>query len=238
MSDSLRPQGLQPTRLLCPWDSPGKNTGVGCHALFQGILPTQGVNAHLFCLLHMAGRFFGKPLMHTITTKLVLTFYLQFCLVGTSKHPFLACAETFSCFFNSSHLPIKGRCIGGRCKDTWVDFFPNSLTILWPEKYLQVYGTWLPCFQLWFFPSWCFTKFYYFIHCFYYICFLHHNIHFIGEVILTFVLPDPWILSVWDVQYIPVAWMHEGKKDFLCSSMYICNEGFHAGSAVKNLPAM
>ena len=31
-SDSLRPHGLQPARLLCPWDSPGKNTGVGCHA--------------------------------------------------------------------------------------------------------------------------------------------------------------------------------------------------------------
>ena len=37
MSDSLRPHGLQPARLLCPWDSPGKNIGVGCHALLQGI---------------------------------------------------------------------------------------------------------------------------------------------------------------------------------------------------------
>ena len=35
MSDSLRPHGLQPTRLLSPWDSPGKNTGVGCHFLLQ-----------------------------------------------------------------------------------------------------------------------------------------------------------------------------------------------------------
>ena len=35
MSDSLRPHGLQPTRLLRPWDSPGKNTGVGCHFLLQ-----------------------------------------------------------------------------------------------------------------------------------------------------------------------------------------------------------
>ena len=30
-------------RLLCPWDSPGKNTGVGCHAFLQGIFPTQGL---------------------------------------------------------------------------------------------------------------------------------------------------------------------------------------------------
>ena len=35
LSDSLWPHGLQPTRILCPWHSPGKNTGVGCHALFQ-----------------------------------------------------------------------------------------------------------------------------------------------------------------------------------------------------------
>ena len=33
MSDSLQPNGLEPARRLCPWDSPGMNTGVGCHAL-------------------------------------------------------------------------------------------------------------------------------------------------------------------------------------------------------------
>ena len=50
MSDS-GPYGLQPTRLLCPRNSPGKNTGVGCHALLQGIFPTQGLNPGLVCLL-------------------------------------------------------------------------------------------------------------------------------------------------------------------------------------------
>ena len=35
MSNSVRPHIRQPTRLLCPWDSPGKNTGVGCHFLLQ-----------------------------------------------------------------------------------------------------------------------------------------------------------------------------------------------------------
>ena len=35
------------TRLLCPWDSPGKNTGVGCHFLLQGIFPTQGSDPSL-----------------------------------------------------------------------------------------------------------------------------------------------------------------------------------------------
>ena len=35
MSDSVRPHKLQPTKLPRPWDSPGKNTGVGCHFLLQ-----------------------------------------------------------------------------------------------------------------------------------------------------------------------------------------------------------
>ena len=43
---------LQPTILLCPWKSPGKNTGVDCHSLFQGIFLTQGLNPSLLCLLH------------------------------------------------------------------------------------------------------------------------------------------------------------------------------------------
>ena len=48
-SDSLRPRGLQPSRLLCPWHFPGKNTGVGCHFLLQGIFLTQGSNP-VFCI--------------------------------------------------------------------------------------------------------------------------------------------------------------------------------------------
>ena len=51
-SNPLQPHGLQPTRLLCPWNLPGKNTGVGCHFLLQGIFPTQGLNLHLLHLLH------------------------------------------------------------------------------------------------------------------------------------------------------------------------------------------
>ena len=50
--DSLWPLGLQPSRLLCPWDSPGKKTGVGCYALLRGIFPTQGSNPGL---LHCRG---------------------------------------------------------------------------------------------------------------------------------------------------------------------------------------
>ena len=47
LSDSLRTHGLWPAKLLCPWNSPGKHTGVGCHFLLQGIFPTQGSNLGL-----------------------------------------------------------------------------------------------------------------------------------------------------------------------------------------------
>ena len=45
--DSSWSHRLQPARLLCPWDFPGKNTGVGCSFLFQGIFPPQGSHLHL-----------------------------------------------------------------------------------------------------------------------------------------------------------------------------------------------
>ena len=50
---------IYPTRLLCPWDFPGKNTGVGCYFLLQGIFLTQGLN---LCLLHWQVEFL--PLSH------------------------------------------------------------------------------------------------------------------------------------------------------------------------------
>ena len=47
VSDSLQPHEPKPTRFLWPWNSPGKNTGVGIHSLLQGIVPTQGSNTGL-----------------------------------------------------------------------------------------------------------------------------------------------------------------------------------------------
>ena len=51
VSNSLRPHGLEPAKLLCSWDSLSKNTGVGCHALLQRIFPTQESNPRLLPLL-------------------------------------------------------------------------------------------------------------------------------------------------------------------------------------------
>ena len=62
VSESLQLHGLTPVRLLCPWDSPGKNAGVGCHFLLQGFFPIQGSNPRL-----LLGRwiFFYHPFSRT-----------------------------------------------------------------------------------------------------------------------------------------------------------------------------
>ena len=82
--NSLWPHGLSPT-LLCPWNSPGKNTGVGSHSLPQGIFPTQGSNLGL---LHC--RPILDCLSHQRSTKNVMWY--TFCdlmgcsLSGSSVH--------------------------------------------------------------------------------------------------------------------------------------------------------
>ena len=50
MSDSFATPWTH--QVLCPWDFPGKNTGVGCHFLLQRIFPSKGLNLRLLCLLH------------------------------------------------------------------------------------------------------------------------------------------------------------------------------------------
>ena len=64
------PVDCSPTRLLCPWDLPGKSTVAGCHFLLQGIFPTQGLS-HVSCmgrqiLYHWATREAHKTLLKEI----------------------------------------------------------------------------------------------------------------------------------------------------------------------------
>ena len=76
-------------------DSRGKNTGVGCHALFQGIFPTQGSNPHLFCLLHwQSGSFplvpLGSPVL--IGTSAVCSQFPAFDILSfLQAHPRSVC---------------------------------------------------------------------------------------------------------------------------------------------------
>ena len=83
----------EPARLLWPWDSPGKNTGVGCYAPLQGIFSTQGLNPHLLCLLHwQAGSLPQAPLgtpFSYFTYKqyhevhVFLGHFIELCLLGS-----------------------------------------------------------------------------------------------------------------------------------------------------------
>ena len=52
VSDSLQLHGLWPSRLLCPWNYPGKTTGEGSHSLLQGNLPHPGLNPSLLDYRH------------------------------------------------------------------------------------------------------------------------------------------------------------------------------------------
>ena len=82
VSNFLWPHGLEPARLLYPWDFPGKNTGMDCHFLLQGIFPTQGLNL-VSCI---AGGFFttdppGKPFQFlAFTKKAAITFNTSLCM--------------------------------------------------------------------------------------------------------------------------------------------------------------
>ena len=70
VSSSLRPHGLSPTRLLCPWDSPGKNSTVGFHELLQGTFLILGKHLSLLTLTCTGNGFF-------ITVSLVEVVVLQ-----------------------------------------------------------------------------------------------------------------------------------------------------------------
>ena len=80
---TLQPHEPQPARLLCAWDSPGKNTGVGYHALPQGVFPTQGWNPGLlqctWTLLSSEPP--GKPTRYHLPVKTLIIAKGQFyCL--------------------------------------------------------------------------------------------------------------------------------------------------------------
>ena len=69
---------------LCPWDSPGKNAGVGCHALLQGNFPTQGWNLGFLCLQHWQEGSLplvppGKPSHSILSLNSVTPVMGQFC---------------------------------------------------------------------------------------------------------------------------------------------------------------
>ena len=81
---TLQPYGLQPARLLCTWNSPGKNIGVGRRVLLQGIFSTQGLNLCLLHLPELVGGFFTirvawEALLFTYWPLIYLEFNFTIC---------------------------------------------------------------------------------------------------------------------------------------------------------------
>ena len=73
----LMPQyAMQPARLLCPWDSPGKNIEVCCYALLQGIFLTQGLNRHLLHLPCIGRQVLHQCHLYLLNSKSLLIFYV------------------------------------------------------------------------------------------------------------------------------------------------------------------
>ena len=85
MSDSSWPHGLGPTRLLCPWNFPGKNTGGGYLFLLQGSFPTQGSNSRLLSILHWKPNFL--PLKIGKLKRLELLLLFSRSVVSSSSWP-------------------------------------------------------------------------------------------------------------------------------------------------------
>ena len=82
VSNSLWPYELQPSRLLCPWDFPGKSPEVGCHSPLQDIFQTLGSNPMALASPMLAGEFFttespGKPILWCWCKKRILVFFLR-----------------------------------------------------------------------------------------------------------------------------------------------------------------
>ena len=84
VTDFLQPYGLWHARLLSPWDSPGKNIGVDCHALLQGIFLIQGLTLCLLCLLHWQG--VSLPLNHQSLSN---SFLISFKELQITLHMYL-----------------------------------------------------------------------------------------------------------------------------------------------------
>ena len=137
LSDSLHPYGLQPARLLCPWDPPGKNTGVGCHALFQGILPTQGSNPHLQHFLHCR-----RILYHWATREVLIIIFVNVNVLVTQSCLTLCDPMDCSPPASSVHGILQARIL------EWIAL-PFFRVSSWPRDWTQVSGIADRFFTIW-----------------------------------------------------------------------------------------
>ena len=122
------------TRLLCLWNFPSKNTGIGCHFLLQGIFQTQKSNLCLLCLLHWW--VYSLPLHHLRSTLIALSFRILNNSAGIPS-PTLA---LLSAVLPKAHLSSHSRMSGSGWVTTpsqlsgslW-SFFVQLLWVFFPS---------------------------------------------------------------------------------------------------------
>ena len=105
-SDSLQPCGLQYARLLCPWNSPGKDTGVGCHSLLQRIFSTLGLNPGLLLVERFFTIWATREPQNLLNSRI-----FGVCFLRTSL-------QTISPFCSTPHIAYW----------TW---HPQTLSVMW-----------------------------------------------------------------------------------------------------------
>ena len=124
MSNSLQSRGLELTRLLCPWDFPGKNSGIDCHFLLQRIFLTQELNP---CLLHCRQILYqlsyeGSP---------YICMYMCLCIYAAAAKSLQSCltlCDPMVCSppGSSVHVDSPGKNTGVRCHAFLQGIFPTQ----------------------------------------------------------------------------------------------------------------
>ena len=120
VSDSSRPHGLQPTRLLCPWDSPGKSSGEGCHCLLR-------LSPHLPFNFHMI---LSNVFVYNVNYKRYIF------IVGKLESTLNKTKKKCSFFFNLCNFKV----VQERTSWNWL------LKCVWKFLFLQLYQRWVAFF--------------------------------------------------------------------------------------------
>ena len=133
-SYSLQSFGLYPARLLSLWDFSGKNTGVGCHFLLQGIFLTQGSSSHLllgrWILRHLGSPFIDRaPVLGNLCTHCMVTS------AGQSQH--VAWCLLHSRWFPSGKKEARGSCVfSPGCESSWIPWRRSlAVTVMFYDQF-------------------------------------------------------------------------------------------------------
>ena len=133
MSDSVRPHRRQPTRLPCPWDSPGKNTGVGCHFLLHCMkVKSESEVAHSCpTLSHPMDCSLPGSSLHGFSrqeywSNIVISYHMKHVPLSVSPH--LSLADISKLNVPTGELPNNGKTLQ---RNWWLFYFWPKLEVGW-----------------------------------------------------------------------------------------------------------